>query len=160
MLLWWLWWLWWLVGWVVRVTLSAGHPSEGPPSAAPPKISLFFSLYLSIFALCLSLFGTLAKTDFGENRLWPKPTLAKPIWPKPTLIVVLCCVALCSVVLCCVVWRGYFSRFHGVGFHVWVLVSRFGGGVFEDRALKCGVLWLSCETPASHNNQRTPNVHI
>ena len=42
--------------------------------------------------------------------------------------VVLCCVVLCCVVLCCVlsVWRGYL--FHGirVGFHVWVLVSRFG----------------------------------
>ena len=32
----------------------------------------------------------------------------------------------CCVVLCCVlsVWRGYL--FHGVGFHVWVLVSKFG----------------------------------
>ena len=78
------------------------------------------------------------------RRSWP--TLAKPTLAKPTLAsffgqtdfgqnefdllcVVLCCVVLCCVVLCCVVlcvWRGYL--FHGirVGFHVWVLVSRFG----------------------------------
>ena len=60
----------------------------------------------------------------GAPKQRPKPTLAKPTWAKLSLI---CCV-LCCVVLCCVlsVWRGYL--FHGirVGFHVWVLVSRFG----------------------------------
>ena len=70
---------------------------------------------------------TLAKADFGQNRLWPnrlwpKPTLAKPTLAKTSLICcVLCCVVLCVV---CVAW----VLFHGVrvGFHVWVLVSRFG----------------------------------
>ena len=74
---------------------------------------------------------TLAKTDFGQNRLWPKPTLAQNrlwpnrLWPKPTLaktdfdlLCVVCCVVLCVCVVC-VAWVL-------VGFHVWVLVSRFG----------------------------------
>ena len=70
---------------------------------------------------------TLAKTDFGQNRLWPnrlwpKPTLAKTDFGQTSLICcVLCCVVLCVVF---VAW----ALFHGVrvGFHVWVLVSRFG----------------------------------
>ena len=55
---------------------------------------------------------TLAKTDFGQNRLWPKR-----VW----FVVCCVCVVLCVV---CVAW----VLFHGVrvGFHVWVLVSRFG----------------------------------
>ena len=56
------------------------------------------------------------------DRLWPKPTLA-----KPTLTCVVCCVLYVCVFVClcvfvwCVAWV-LVSRFHGVGFHVWVLV--------------------------------------
>ena len=42
---------------------------------------------------------TLAKTDFGQNRLWPKPTLAKPTLAKSSLI---CCVVVLCVVCVCV----------------------------------------------------------
>ena len=58
---------------------------------------------------------TLAKTDFGQNRLWPKPTLAKPTLAKPTLakptstcvrvcvcVCVFVCVCLCVCVCVCV----------------------------------------------------------
>ena len=61
--------------------------------------------------------------DFGQNRLWPKPTLANPTLAKPTLTCgVVCGVFVCGVFVClCVAWV-LVSRFHGVGFHVWVLV--------------------------------------
>ena len=51
----------------------------------------------------LVVWSTLAKTDFGQNRLC-----------------VFCVVCLC--VACVLV-----SRFHGVGFHVWVLVWSCSG---------------------------------
>ena len=69
--------------------------------------------------------------DFGQNRLWPKPTLAKPTLANPTLakptlakpsstcVCVCVCVCLCVCVLCvCVCW------FHGFR----VGVSRFWFG--------------------------------
>ena len=55
--------------------------------------------------------------DFGQNRLWPKPTLAKPTLAKPTLTYCVVCCVWC-VVCFCVAWV-LVSRFHGVGFHVW-----------------------------------------
>ena len=86
-------------------------------------------------------------TDFGQNRLWPKPTLAKTDFGQNEfdfvcgVLCVMCCVW-CGVVWCGVVWCVcgvvcgeacgaawvLVSRFHGVGFHVWVLVSRFWFG--------------------------------
>ena len=62
------------------------------------------------------------KTDFGQNRLWPNR-----LWPN-RVVCALCAMFVCNVCVCvfvCVclcVWRGLVSRFHGVGFHVWVLV--------------------------------------
>ena len=75
----------------------------------------------------LVVWPTLAKTNFGQTDFGQT---------EFDLLCVLCCVVLCCVVLCCVVlccvlcvvcvaWV-LVSRFHGVGFHVWVLVSRFG----------------------------------
>ena len=42
-------------------------------------------------------------------------------------VVLLCCcvVCVCVVCVCCVAWV-LVSQFNGVGFHVWVLVSKFG----------------------------------
>ena len=75
---------------------------------------------------------TLAKTDFGQNRLWPnrlwpKPTLAKPTLAKCDLLCGVLCfvfVVLCCVCVVCVAWV-LVSRFQtgvscmGVGFKVW-----------------------------------------
>ena len=47
----------------------------------------------------LVVWPTLAKTDFGQNRLWPKPTLAKPTLAKHFDCV---CVCLCVFVCVCV----------------------------------------------------------
>ena len=63
-----------------------------------------------------------------QSRSWPtlaKPTLAKTDFGQNRLCVVRCVVVWCVVCVCCVAWV-LVSRFHGVGFHVWVLVSRFG----------------------------------
>ena len=135
----------------LRSHSGAGSSGSWPTLAKPTLASLFCyrvwpnRLWPAFFA---TDFGqnrlwpkpTLAQTDFGPNRLWPKPTLAKTdfgpnrLWPKPTLAKPtlakidfgqnefdLLCVVLCVV---CVVR----VLFHGVrvGFHVWVLVSRFG----------------------------------
>ena len=64
---------------------------------------------------------TLAKTDFGQPDF--------DLW---------CCVVCCAWVLV--------SRFHGVGFHVWVLVSKFWFGVFgaSRTALPGTALPLDC----------------
>ena len=58
--------------------------------------------------------------DFGQNEF--------DLLCVVLCCVVLCCVVLCCVVLCCVVCVVLWVLFHGVrvGFHVWVLVSRFG----------------------------------
>ena len=51
---------------------------------------------------------TLAKTDFGQNRLWPKR-----VWPKPTLAktsLICCCVVCCVCVCACV--QGLSARPH------------------------------------------------
>ena len=110
---------------------------------------------------------TLANTDFGQNRLRPtptsaspygRPTLAKTVFgqnrlnrrcPKPTLAktefgqieFVVCCV-LC-VCVCCVAWV-LASRFHGVGFHVWV---------FKVLVWSCSVL---LDRPSRTALHRTP----
>ena len=109
--------------------------------------------------LCVSaVWPTLAKTDFGQTDLGQAEF---DLW--------------CCVVLCCVcVFVGLVSRFHGVGFHVWVLVSRFWScSVPPDRPSRDRPSQdrnrPSREPPfprtalpagASHDNQRTPNVHI
>ena len=74
----------------------------------------------------------------NKGNAWSWPTLAKPtlasvgvlvVWPtlaKPTLTCgVVCCVWCVCVCMCAWV---LVSRFHGVVFHVWVLVSRFWFG--------------------------------
>ena len=65
----------------------------------------------------LVVWPTLAKTDFGQ------------LWPNRLWLVVLCvvCSVWCVFVCLCVAWV-LVSRFHGVGFHVWVLVSKFWFG--------------------------------
>ena len=70
--------------------------------------------------------------DFGQNQLWPKPTLSKLTSAKPSSTCGVVFVCLC-VFVCCGVGVGWF---HGVGFHVWVLVSKFcpsGDGPSGDR---------------------------
>ena len=84
-----------------------------------------------------------ARTTGTSQRSLPtlaKPTLAKPM-AKPTLASV-CVLVVCPTLaktdfgksefdLWCCVWCVAWvlvSRFHGVGFHVWVLVSRFWFG--------------------------------
>ena len=85
---------------MVWTALALDRPSLDRPSPGPPKISLFFyphppknSFFSSLSGCLLDEFWVMAdfgQTHFGQNRLWPKPTLA-----KTSLI---CCV------LCCVAW--------------------------------------------------------
>ena len=105
-----------------------------PPRAAPLKFGSWPTLAKPTLA---SVCVLVAKTDFGPNRLWPKPTLAKP--SSTCVCVCLCvyvcvcvcvCVCLCvcvCVCVCCVAWV-LVSRFRcgvsrvGVGFKVFGLV--------------------------------------
>ena len=76
---------------------------------------------------------SLAKTEFGQTDFGQTDfdllCVVCGVW------CVVCCVCVCvvwcvvcvwcvCVCVCCVAWV-LVSRFHGVGFHVWVLVSRF-----------------------------------
>ena len=87
------------------------------------------------FWVCV--FGGMA--DFGQNRLWPKPTLAKP----SLTCCVWCVVCLCVCVCVLAVWRGCW--FHG--FIVWV--SRVGVG-FK-------VLVWACSVPPDRPSQDRPS---
>ena len=68
--------------------------------------------------------------DFGQNRLWPKPTLAKTdfgqnqLWPKPTLTCCVWCVV-CGVLVCVLcVWCVCVWCVCGAVVCVWCVVSR------------------------------------
>ena len=50
----------------------------------------------------------MAKTDFGQNRLWPNRLCPNRLCPNRLCRVVLCCVVLCCFISCV-----------GVGFKVW-----------------------------------------
>ena len=79
-----------------------------------------------LIGLCVWSWPTLAKTDFGQNRLWPKPTLAKCVW----CCVVLCVWCVCGVCVLCGV---------GTCFTVsWNRVSRVGVG-FKVLVWSCSV---------------------
>ena len=107
--------------------------------------------------------------DFGQNRLWPKPTLAKTdfgqnrLWPKPTLTCCVGCVVcgvwcvVCGVFICVCV----FVCLCVVCVFVWVCVL-CGGCWFH--GFRCGVsrvgvsfkvLVWSCSVPPGPPFPRT-----
>ena len=75
--------------------------------------------------------------DFGQNRLWPKPTLAKPSLAKSSLTLCVWCV------VCLFVWVGAGFTVLGVGFRVWVLVSTFWFG-----RVRCPLTALPTDRPS------------
>ena len=68
--------------------------------------------------------------DFGQNRLWPKPTLAKPTFH--VVCVVLCCVVCCLSGVGAVSWYSGVSCV-GVGFKVWLGPTFPGTALPRDR---------------------------
>ena len=123
---------------------TSPHPLEqtGPPcnlqrwqwaSQNPLVHDLGTVVVLPFFLHCRRLYATghlelvqweWARQNYGHG-LWPNRLWPNQLWPNQLRRCVWCGVVCVYVVCVCVLWRAV-SRFHGVGFHVWVLVSRIG----------------------------------
>ena len=91
------------------VTLMRTVGSPSPSSVAPAAVPGVPNGHGRLWPIRLwpTEFGQpFLVTDFGQNRLWPKPTLAKPTLAKPTLAktdfgqTTSTCVSVCYCVVC------------------------------------------------------------